>query len=128
MLQVERRTPVRPRRKGWRGKWLREHAAGGRAVLCARHERGTRRGHGSGTSQGGAAMADGTNNATDLIPAERITAAILVVRGQRVILDADLAALYGVRTGRLNEAVKRNRGRFPADFVFRLTGDEWAGL
>jgi hypothetical protein len=45
----------------------------------------------------------------------------LVIRGQRVILDADLAAIYGVSTGRLNEAVKRNLDRFPEDFMFRLT-------
>jgi hypothetical protein len=56
--------------------------------------------------------------------AERIAGAIHVVRGQRVMLDADLAALYGVSTGRLNEQVKRNAGRFPADFGFRLTPEE----
>ena len=48
----------------------------------------------------------------------------MVLRGQRVILDRDLAALYGVTTKRLNEAVKRNVRRFPADFMFRLTADE----
>jgi hypothetical protein len=55
---------------------------------------------------------------------ERITQAILLLRGQRVILDADLAALYGVTTRRLNEQVKRNAGRFPADFLFRLNRTE----
>ncbi len=49
---------------------------------------------------------------------------ILVVRGQRVILDADLAELYGVPVKRLNEQVKRNRSRFPEDFMFQLTGEE----
>jgi len=52
---------------------------------------------------------------------EEISRAILVLRGQRVILDRDLAALYGVTTKRLNEAVKRNSRRFPPDFMFRLT-------
>jgi hypothetical protein len=49
---------------------------------------------------------------------------ILLIRGQRVLLDADLAVLYGVPTGRLNEAVKRNRDRFPVDFMFQLSLEE----
>jgi len=49
---------------------------------------------------------------------------ILTLRGQRVILDTDLVELYGVQTKALNQAVKRNAGRFPEDFVFRLTEDE----
>jgi hypothetical protein len=49
---------------------------------------------------------------------------IIVLRGHRVLLDAELAALYGVTTKRLNEQVKRNRDRFPADFLFRLTAEE----
>ena len=60
----------------------------------------------------------------DLIPAERIESTILLIRGQKVILDMDLARLYGVTTKRLNEQVKRNRKRFPADFMFRLTIEE----
>jgi hypothetical protein len=55
-----------------------------------------------------------------------IEKAILLIRGQRIMLDADLASLYGVTTKRLNEQVKRNRGRFPADFMFRLTAREKA--
>lgn len=51
-------------------------------------------------------------------PVERV---IMLIRGQRVILDADLAGIYGVTTKRLNEAVKRNRERFPTDFVFHLS-------
>jgi hypothetical protein len=54
--------------------------------------------------------------AVALIPVERIERAILLVRGRRVILDSDLAALYGVPTKRLNEQVRRNRARFPPDF------------
>ena len=53
--------------------------------------------------------------------AEDITRAILVLRGQKVLLDAELAALYGVTTARLNQQVRRNRKRFPADFFFELT-------
>ena len=49
---------------------------------------------------------------------------VLTVRGQKVILDCDLAAVYGVETGALNRAVKRNAHRFPPDFIFRLTKDE----
>jgi hypothetical protein len=59
-----------------------------------------------------------------LAPVEDITRAILVLRGHRVILDADLAALYGVTTKRLNEQVKRNAQRFPDDFMFRVTRTE----
>ena len=57
-----------------------------------------------------------------------ITRAIFVLRGHRVILDRDLAAIYGVSTGRLNEAVKRNADRFPEDFMLRLTQAEHAAL
>lgn len=57
---------------------------------------------------------------TDLQIAERI----LVIRGQRVLLDSDLAALYGVKTERLNQQVRRNRKRFPTDFMFRLRINE----
>jgi len=63
-----------------------------------------------------------------LIPAERIERAILLVRGHKVMLDADLAELYGVETRRLNEQVKRNIERFPADFMFQLTKEEYADL
>jgi hypothetical protein len=61
---------------------------------------------------------------TSLIPVERIERSIFLIRGQRVMLDADLAELYDVTTKRLNEQVKRNRGRFPADFMFQLTAKE----
>ena len=53
-----------------------------------------------------------------------IASRIMLVRGIRVMIDADLAALYGVPTKRLNEQVKRNAGRFPADFMFRLSAEE----
>ena len=63
---------------------------------------------------------------TSLVPAERIQSRILVLRGQRVLLDRDLAALYGVTSKRLNEQVKRNTRKFPEDFMFQLTSDEIA--
>ena len=63
-----------------------------------------------------------------LIPTERIERAILALRGGRVMLDTDLAALYGVPVRSLNQAVGRNRGRFPADFMFRLTAAEFRRL
>ena len=56
-----------------------------------------------------------------LIPLERIQLSILIIRSERVILDTDLALLYGVATKRLNEQVRRNRKRFPEDFVFQLS-------
>ena len=62
------------------------------------------------------------------IAIEAIASRILFLRGQRVMLDADLAALYGVTTKRLNEQVRRNLARFPDDFVFRATDQEVADL
>jgi len=55
-----------------------------------------------------------------------VDALITTVRGQKVLLDSDLALLYGVPTFRFNEAVKRNQDRFPVDFRFQLTAEEWA--
>jgi hypothetical protein len=60
-----------------------------------------------------------------LIPVERIEKAILIIRGQKVMLDRDLAALYGVSTKVLNQAVSRNRKRFPEDFTFQLSQEEF---
>jgi hypothetical protein len=59
-----------------------------------------------------------------LIPVERIEQSILLIRGQKVMLDRDLARLYGVETRALNQAVRRNIDRFPEDFMFRLTREE----
>ena len=64
------------------------------------------------------------NDKKPLIQAEQIEQAILLIRGQRVMLDRDLAALYGVTTGNLNKAVQRNPDRFPSDFMFQLTAEE----
>jgi hypothetical protein len=58
------------------------------------------------------------------IPSERIDSRIYLVRGQKVLLDRDLAELYGVETRALNQAVRRNKERFPRDFLFTLTRDE----
>ena len=59
---------------------------------------------------------------------DELESLIYVMRGWRVMLDADLARIYGVTTARLNQQVKRNRERFPADFVFQLTGEEFPSL
>src|SRR6266567_7532710 len=59
---------------------------------------------------------------------EPIEPAIRVIRGQRVILDSDLANIYGVTTARLNQQVNRNLAKFPPDFMFRLTRDEFNSL
>ena len=64
----------------------------------------------------------------DLIPEKSILKIILVIRGQKVILDSDLAALYSVETKRLNEQVRRNRDKFPEDFMFQLTKEEFENL
>jgi hypothetical protein len=63
-----------------------------------------------------------------MLPTVQVESFIVTVRGQKVILDSDLAALYGVTTKRLNEQVRRNAGRFPDDFVFRLTAGEVAAM
>jgi hypothetical protein len=60
----------------------------------------------------------------EIVRTTKIAQSIHVLRGQKVMLDVDLAALYQVPTGHLNRAVKRNPGRFPADFMFRLYADE----
>jgi hypothetical protein len=65
---------------------------------------------------------------TQLYAPEAISLQIATVRGQRVLLDSALAALYEVETKRFNEAVRRNLAKFPADFMFQLTADEWAAL
>ena len=57
-------------------------------------------------------------------PTEKIVSRIVWIRGQKVMLDADLANLYGISTGRFNEQVRRNRDRFPGDFMFQLTNQE----
>jgi hypothetical protein len=67
-------------------------------------------------------------SATGLIRAEHIGRSILLIRGEKVMLDAEIARLYGVTVGRLNEAVKRNRNRFPPDFMFQLTKEEFNHL
>lgn len=64
----------------------------------------------------------------DLIPEKRILRAILVIRGEKVIIDSDLAELYGIETRRLNEQVRRNIDKFPEDFMFQLTMDEFNNL
>lgn len=63
-----------------------------------------------------------------LLPVERIESVILFLRGDRVILDTDIAALYGIETKTLVRAVKRNLDRFPQDFMFQLTSEEVKSL
>lgn len=63
-----------------------------------------------------------------LLPIERITSKIFFLRGEKVLIDNDLAELYGVETKRLKEAVNRNITRFPEDFMFQLTRDEYNSL
>jgi hypothetical protein len=63
-----------------------------------------------------------------VIPVERIANRIFLIRGEKVMLDSDLAELYGVMTGNLNKAVSRNPKRFPEDFMFQLTQDEQQAL
>lgn len=61
---------------------------------------------------------------TTVVPVESIVSKIVFLRGEKVLLDQDLAELYGVETGALNRAVKRNAERFPEDFMFQITGEE----
>jgi len=64
----------------------------------------------------------------EIVPAERIQSRIVVLRGQRVLLDADIASFFEVSTKQLNQAVKRNAAKFPDDFVFQLTREEVSAL
>ncbi|MBF0472631.1 MAG: ORF6N domain-containing protein [Nitrospirae bacterium] len=64
----------------------------------------------------------------ELIPQERIEGKIFIIRGKKVIIDKDIAELYEVETKILNQAVKRNIERFPDDFMFQLTKDEYDSL
>jgi len=68
------------------------------------------------------------NDAKTIIPDEIITGKIYLIRARKVMLDEDLAELYGVETRRLNEQVKRNIERFPEDFMFQLTNKEYENL
>lgn len=63
-----------------------------------------------------------------IIPIETIQSKIILIRGEKVLLDRDLAELYGVETFNLNKAVKRNMNRFPDDFMFTLNKKEWEAL
>ena len=67
-------------------------------------------------------------NKKSLVPVDRIEKAILLIRGQKVMLDADLAALYAVETKQLVRAVRRNIDRFPPDFMFQLSKEEFGNL
>ena len=67
-------------------------------------------------------------NESTMTQIEEVDAKIHLIRGQRVMLDSDLAAIYGVSTGALNQALKRNPVRFPMDFAFQLTPEEFAAL
>lgn len=69
-----------------------------------------------------------SNPAPNLVPVERIEGRILLVRGEKAILDSDLAVLYEVETKQLVRAVKRNIKRFPGDFMFQLTQEEFDRL
>ena len=64
----------------------------------------------------------------NIVPIERVTEKIYLIRGMKVLLDRDLAKLYGVETKVFKQAVKRNINRFPEDFMFELTGDEFKNL
>ena len=70
-------------------------------------------------------MATATKKTTAVITEQFIVNKIYWIREQKVMLDKDLAKLYGVETKALNQAVKRNAARFPEDFMFRLSDDEW---
>jgi hypothetical protein len=67
-------------------------------------------------------------NKTDIIPSEIISSKIYLIRGKKVMFDKDLAIMYNVDTKRLKEQVKRNLDRFPSDFMFELTSDEFQNL
>lgn len=73
-------------------------------------------------------MAKAKKHIETLIPDEAVISKIYLIRGQKVMLDKDLAEMYGVETKVLNQAVRRNADRFPEDFMFTLTNEEWFSL
>ncbi len=73
-------------------------------------------------------MSEQTPDSVVTLPLDLIARRIAILRGQKVLLDTDLATLYGVPTKRFNEQVKRNLGRFPADFMFQINEKEFADL
>lgn len=73
-------------------------------------------------------MSANTSPPSVALPASLVAKRIILIRGQKILLDSDLADLYGVETRRLNEQVRRNLERFPPDFMFQLTAGEYAGL
>jgi len=73
-------------------------------------------------------LSNNVNKTVALIPIERIQNRIFLIRGEKVMVDSDLSELYGVTTGNLNKAAKRNQDRFPPDFMFQLTDDETKNL
>ena len=66
--------------------------------------------------------------AKNILPSYKIDQLVYLIRNKKVMLDSDLAAIYGVKTKRLNEQMKHNVDRFPADFMFQLKEDEWKNL
>ncbi len=73
-------------------------------------------------------MKNASSKTSNIVPQEVIENKILFLRGKKVMLDKDLSPLYGVTTGNLNKAVRRNLERFPQDFMFQLTKEEFANL
>ncbi len=73
-------------------------------------------------------MKKNEKNAAAIVPRERVLSAIFLVRGEKILLDVSLAELYGVETRVLVQAVKRNLARFPADFMFQLSKEEFDDL
>jgi len=69
-----------------------------------------------------------TKSSTTFLPEKQILKIIVTIRGERVIIDSDLAAIYGVETRRLNEQIRRNIDKFPEDFMFQLTKEEYDNL
>jgi len=69
-----------------------------------------------------------SGKAIDIVPQEIVENRIFFIRDKKVMLDKDLAVLYGVKTGNLNKAVNRNKSRFPEDFMFQLTKEEFKNL
>src|SRR5262249_6597409 len=100
------------------------HPASAARSAALRHAGHRYRPRSAGSLMGGRSQ----NPRTSSVPVEHIAHAILILRAHRVILDQDLAAIYGVTTKRLNEQVRRNRERFPDDFMFQLTAEELSTL
>lgn len=111
---------LRTWKKNWRNKQRRRGADAGLSEICKKGGKKVIQDHASVNLKG-----DAMKGSRELVPIELIQGKIMVIRGEKVMIDRDLAELYGVETKQLKQAVRRNIRRFPEDFMFELSKEEF---